>query len=384
MDKLTSALEYVEWLELHNRENYPVIGHDGSKSIIKIKIERDFAEVRSEEKAQIGKDPNERTLDCMSAPWESSARGLMFDIDNKSSRPILITRFHTVAGRGKVGNCAYTMYRTPGQWRVGRCPCNTFAPCKYCICCCGSCPSGRPNFRCMKWCCRCTPAGNDRAGCCCWGECGEGRELAEPCCEGCIPCCTGRFGFNPILVPCCLPLCSFGCGCCTGEELGGAGSPGIPAVPLCRCNGCRCCRDGVHRQAPSCTVCLIPCNCSCCSHCCHCCRKKYFDRRRWTRVTSGWVDLPSDWGHLGPLPSLKDFEGGGILIPPRQRVAVYIHSAYPEGPAGDCGLAIRGPFTREYAQGDPVDEVRLLVAFVYRGEGLGRERWGGGGQGDCN
>jgi len=341
-----------EWYELHDRQNNAVTGYDGSKSIVKISLHRDYAHNGHDSKfnAQsiLGDSSEIRTLDCTASPWESSARGLMFDIDNKSPFPIMITGFHSAAGRGKVGNCSYTIYRTPGQWRVGRCPCNSFSPCKYCVCCCGSCPSGRPNFRCMKCCCRCTPAGNERSGCCCWGECGEGQEIAEPCCEGCIPCCTGRFGINPILVPCFIPLCSFGCGCCTGEKLGGVGVPGIPAIGLWRCNGCKCCRDGVNRHGSL--------NCSFCSCCCHYCRKKYYDRRRWTRVTSGWIDLPSDWGKFAPLPTLKDFEGGGILIPPLQKTAVYIHCAHPEQQSGDSALAIRGPFTREYNQGDPVEE----------------------------
>ena len=371
-DRLKNTSEFTDWHELHDRENQSVLGHDGSRTVIKIKIERDFVERSRAEPtstAATAGSAKVRMLDCTAEPWESSARGLMFDVDNKSDLPVIITRFHSAAGRGKVGNCSYTIFRAPGRWRVGRCPCNNFSPCKYCFCCCGSYPSGRPNFNWMKWCCRCTPAGDNKAGCCCWGECGEGRELAEPCCEGCIPCCTGRCGINPILVPCCLPLFSFGCGCCTGEELGGAGTPGIPAIGLWRCNGCQCCRDGVHRQAPSFTVCFVPINCSCCSHCCHCCRKKYFERRRWTRVTSGWVDLPSDWGHFGPLPTMKDFEGGGILIPPQQSVAIYIHSAYPEGPAGDHALAFRGPFAREYAQGDSVHEVlfSFLVALLTHG-----------------
>ena len=97
LEPLKNERECAEWLELHDREKRPVVGHDGSKSIINVKLERDFADIRHDEALQAGKETCERSLDCTSAPWESSARGIMFDIDNKSNRPIRITQFHSVA-----------------------------------------------------------------------------------------------------------------------------------------------------------------------------------------------------------------------------------------------------------------------------------------------
>ena len=365
LESLSEQERSEAWHELTDAEGKPVFGHDSSKSIVHILLERNFvaaADAASGSASHLVGDSDEvRALDCGAAGWDSSARGLMFDVDNASDYSVLITGLQTASGRGQAGHCSYTLYRAPGRWNVGRFPCNRLSPCRYCWICCGSCPSGRPNTRCMKRCCRCTPARGDTVGCCCWGECGEGRELAEPCCEGCIPCCTGIFGINPILFPCLFPLLSCGCGCCTREELGGAGAPGIPAIPVCRVCACACFRDGVHRQAPACEACRAhpSVNFSFCSACCGCCRKKYFDRRRWTRVAAGWADLPSDWGHYAaPMPDLGLFEGGGVLIPPRQTVALYLHSAYPEGPVGDRALAVRGPFTREYDQGDVVYKVR--------------------------
>lgn len=75
---------------------------------------------------------------------------------------------------------------------------------------------------------------------------------------------------------------------------------------------CRACRNGVHRHHDDCECGpetprgkIITCNCSCCSTCCHCCRKKFYDRRRWTWVAGGWLNLPSDWGDYAALPSLQ-------------------------------------------------------------------------------
>lgn len=175
-----------------------------------------------------------------------------------------------------------------------------------------------------------------QSGCCCYGTCGPNLEIAEPCCEGCIPCCTGYFAVPLVFIPMLIPFCAFGCGCCSSEYNGGVGEPGCPMLPLFRLCGCKCCRNGVHRQTYDCSCGPAPtgdpickANCSFCSTFCHCCRKKFFDRRRWTWVAAGFLDLPSDWGDYGDLPSLKHYghwkewrdgewvkSGGGILISP--------------------------------------------------------------------
>lgn len=341
--------------QLTDEEGKSITGHDGSPTIVRIKLERNVAALDAgfNLNSMVGDAEEIRILDCTNPPWDNAVRGIMFDIENHSKYPILITGLQAQAGRGKVGSCAYTVYRAPGRWNNGRCPCNRLSPCKYCCCCCGRCPSGKERFGCMKFCCRCTPCGSGRMGCCCFGECGPGLEIAEPCCEGCIPCCTGKFAAHPCLIPIAFPLFGCCCGYCTGKSAGGVGEPGVAALPLWRCCGCTCCRNGVHRHAKDCR--FGPClelNCSCASCCCYCCRKKYFDRRRWTRVASQWADLPSDWGKLGKLASFEDFEGGGILIPPKQTHAMYIHSPNPEGNGSDQALAIRGPFKRGFKQGD--------------------------------
>jgi hypothetical protein len=114
---------------------------------------------------------------------------------------------------------------------------------------------------------------------------------------------------------------------------------------------------------------VCSCNCSCCSTFCHCCRKKFYDRRRWTWVASGWLKLPSDWGDFEHLPSLQHYghwqewrddewvkSGGGIMIPPKQTSAVYIHCPHPATHNANHALAVRGPFKRGFERGDITDK----------------------------
>ena len=215
-----------------------------------------------------------------------------------------------------------------------------------------------------------------QAGCCCFGECGPGLEIAEPCCEGCIPCCTGNFAVPLIFIPALIPFCCLGLGCCVSEYHGGVSDPGCPAVSCFRLCGCKCCRNGVHRHTNDCTCGpetptgpIFAANCSFCSTNCHCCRKKFFDRRRWTWAAAGWVNLPSDWGDYGQLPSLQHYghwrewrdekwvkSGGGIFIPPRQTAAVYIHCTHPKTKNANQAIAVRGPFKRGFERGDITDK----------------------------
>jgi len=323
----------------------------------------------------VGDSEEIRTL--VTPNWEHAARGLMFDIENHSKFPVVITSFDAQAGRGKGpdASAAYSIYHAVGKWNVQRCPVCRIFPFKFMKCCCGSCPSGRADFGCMKRCCRCTPCGKGRAGCCCYGECGLGVEIAEPCCEACIPCFTGNFAIPIFVIPAIFPFCCWGLGCCVGKHHGGLGAPGCPAISLGRLCGCKCCRNGVHRHTNDCTLIDTPigplcsANCSCCSTFCHCCRKKFYDRRRWTHVSGGFLNLPSDWGEYGALPSMQHYgawkerrdgswvkSGGGILIPPKQTAAVYIHCAHPTSNNGKQGIAIRGPFKRGYERGDVTDK----------------------------
>lgn len=77
---------------------------------------------------------------------------------------------------------------------------------------------------------------------------------------------------------------------------------------------------------------------------------------RWTRVSSGLADLPTDWGEFKKLPSMQDFERGGVTIPAGQRVAFYIHCPHPEDESGSNAIAIRGPFSKGFVQGDVTDQ----------------------------
>ena len=123
----------------------PVTGHDGSHTLIRVILERDV------EPADVGPDgvniqslvgDSEEIRTLATPNWESSVRGLMFDIENHSNYPVVITGFEAQAGRGKgEGSATYTIYHTVGKWNVQRCPCCRIAPCKFMKCCCGSCPS---------------------------------------------------------------------------------------------------------------------------------------------------------------------------------------------------------------------------------------------------
>lgn len=70
-----------------------VWGLDGSKAIVRVRLERnvDLSDVG----LNIGQfipDPDElKSLDCSKKPWESATRGLMFDIENCSEYPVVIT-----------------------------------------------------------------------------------------------------------------------------------------------------------------------------------------------------------------------------------------------------------------------------------------------------
>eukprot|EP00960_Hanusia_phi_P036835 752546-Hanusia_phi.AAC.6 len=131
----------------------------------------------------------------------------------------------------------------------------------------------------------------------------------------------------------------------------------LPVPPLTSPSSCRHAKDCVMLELFGwrCDA-----NCSFCSCCCSCCRRKFYDRRRWTRVTSAWKDLPSDWGQVGRTISLADFEGGGVLVPPRQFVSIYIHSPHPVDGAGEA-LAARGPFVHEHDSGDVTERDEVLL-----------------------
>ena len=369
---------FAETYNVLGHDKLPVTGNDGSHTLIRIELEKDAAPANLEDvnvESLVGDSEEIRTL--VTSNWEHSVRSLMFDIENHSQFPVVVTGFEANAGRGKGdGSAAYTIYHAVGRWNVQRCPCCRLSPCKFCKCCCGSCPSGKPDFRCMKCCCRCTPCSAIPAGCCCCGECGPGIELAELCCDGCIPCGTGNLAIPLCLFPVWFPLCCWGCGCCAGEEHGGVAEPGCWMISLCRLNGSTCYRNGVHRhhddcmcgpETPSGPICRL--NCSCCSTVCNCCRNKFYDRRRWTYVTSGWLNLPSDWGSHGLLPSMQHYgrwkewrdekwvkSGGGVLIPARQTAAIYIHVAHPTTSSGNHALGVRGPFKRGKQRGDVTDK----------------------------
>ena len=46
----------------------------------------------------------------------------------------------------------------------------------------------------------------------------------------------------------------------------------------------------------------------------------------------------------------------GILIPPKQTAAVYIHCAHPPTKNANQAIAIRGPFKRGFERGDVTDK----------------------------
>lgn len=342
----------------------PVTGNDGSYSIVKVVVERGTAvdDVKLSMHALVGDDEEVRVLDLSDPPWESAVRGLMFDINNTSPHPVMITGMQACAGRAKGGgSCSYTIYRAPGKWNIGRCPARDHkcfrCCCFLCPCCCCKTCGWHDDHRCMRLCCRCTPCTDTHLGGCCCGECGPAVEKEEPCCDGCKPCCTGNCAICWLGVLFAVPLTfPFGACCCCGWYVGRAhgGGGGCPALSVQPCCSYECCRNGVHRQADMCEACAPACrgNCTCNATCCYCCRHKFFDRRRWTRVTAGWANLPTDWGELAPLPSLQHFEGGGVLIPPGKTYAFYIHAPHPETKNGEAAIGIRGPHKRGFRQGD--------------------------------
>jgi len=126
-------------------DGQPITGHDGSTCIIRIELEKDATpgDVTPggvDVDSLVGDSEEIRTL--VTPKWEHGVRGLMFDIENHSKFPIVITGFEASAGRGKgEGSATYTLYHAVGRWNVQRCPCNRLSPCKFLKCCCGSCPS---------------------------------------------------------------------------------------------------------------------------------------------------------------------------------------------------------------------------------------------------
>jgi len=95
------------------QDGKPITGHDGSSTIIKIILEKDVAPAAVGPEGinvdSLVGDPEEiRTL--VTPNWEHAARGLMFDIENHSKFPVVITSFDAQAGRGK-GPDASAAYR---------------------------------------------------------------------------------------------------------------------------------------------------------------------------------------------------------------------------------------------------------------------------------
>lgn len=122
----------------------PLTGHDGSTTIIRIALEKDPAAALGPDGVDVdtlvGDSEEIRTL--VTPNWEHGVRGLMFDIENHSKFPVVITGFEGSAGRGKgEGSAAYTIYHAVGKWYVPRCPVCRITPFKFMKCCCGSCPS---------------------------------------------------------------------------------------------------------------------------------------------------------------------------------------------------------------------------------------------------
>lgn len=129
------------------KDGQPITGHDGSQTIIRIALEKDPAAAALgpegvDVDTLVGDSEEIRTL--VTPNWEHGVRGLMFDIENHSRFPVVITGFEGSAARGKgEGSAAYTIYHAVGKWFVPRCPVCRIAPCKFMKCCCGSCPSVR-------------------------------------------------------------------------------------------------------------------------------------------------------------------------------------------------------------------------------------------------
>lgn len=144
---LLEAKQYDHTYQVLGQDGQPITGHDGSSTIIKIVLEKDVTP------ASVGPDgvnidslvgDSEEIRTLVTPNWETAARGLMFDIENHSKYPVVVTRLEAQAGRGKGdGSAAYTIYHAVGKWNVQRCPCCRIAPCKFMKCCCGSCPSVR-------------------------------------------------------------------------------------------------------------------------------------------------------------------------------------------------------------------------------------------------
>jgi hypothetical protein len=91
------------WYDVIGQDGQPVWGEDGSKTIVKIVVEKnvDPSDVGISMK-NVVPDPDEiKVLDCTKEPWESARRGIMFDIENHSDYPVRIKRFW-VRTRGRV------------------------------------------------------------------------------------------------------------------------------------------------------------------------------------------------------------------------------------------------------------------------------------------
>ena len=131
--------------EVLGADGKPITGHDGSNTLINVILEKDAdpADLGPEGvnvESLVGDSEEIRTL--ITPNWESAVRGLMFDIENHSKFPVVITGFDGQAGRSKgEGSAAYSIYHAVGKWNVQRCPCCRITPCKFMKCCCGSCPS---------------------------------------------------------------------------------------------------------------------------------------------------------------------------------------------------------------------------------------------------
>jgi len=83
------------WYDVMGQDGQPVWGEDGSKTIVKIVVEKnvDPSDVGISMK-NVVPDPDEiKVLDCTKEPWESARRGIMFDIENHSDYPVRIKRF---------------------------------------------------------------------------------------------------------------------------------------------------------------------------------------------------------------------------------------------------------------------------------------------------
>lgn len=92
------------WYDVIGKDGQPVWGEDGSKTIVKIVVEKnvDPSDVGIRMHNVVPDADDTKVLDCTKEPWEAARRGIMFDIENHSDYPVRIKRFWVRISRSSI------------------------------------------------------------------------------------------------------------------------------------------------------------------------------------------------------------------------------------------------------------------------------------------